>query len=94
VLSSPAVRCVQTIVPLAVNRGLAVERRQELAEGTPVAGMLDLLAAAEPWALLCTHGDLLLDLLGTEVPEAGTAVIEVGPGDLRVLETVPTPLWE
>jgi broad specificity phosphatase PhoE len=34
-VSSPSVRCVQTVRPLALARKVAVEEVQQLAEGTP-----------------------------------------------------------
>jgi len=43
VLSSPYVRCVQTVEPLAVALGLDVEERSELAEGTGARPTLELM---------------------------------------------------
>jgi len=65
VLSSPAVRCVQTVQPLAEERGLAVERTDLLAEGAPLDTAWKLLRteAAQGAAVLCAHGDLIPDLL-------------------------------
>ena len=61
-LSSPYVRCVETLYPLAEARGLALETAEELAEGAPVAAALALmLAVAEDGpAALCTHGDVMM----------------------------------
>jgi 8-oxo-(d)GTP phosphatase len=60
VLSSPAVRCLQTVRPIAEARSLAVEERDELAEGRPLGPVLALLdeLGTSP-ALLCAHGDLI-----------------------------------
>jgi phosphohistidine phosphatase SixA/8-oxo-dGTP pyrophosphatase MutT (NUDIX family) len=60
ILSSPAVRCVQTIEPLAEVRGVPVEVRDELGEGAPLDGFLALLdrLAASP-TVLSGHGDLI-----------------------------------
>lgn len=71
VLSSPYLRCTQTVAPLAAARGLAVEPCDDLAEGEGQAGVAvvrDLLT--EPgYTVLCSHGDVVeevLDALGVE----------------------------
>ena len=59
ILSSPAVRCVQTMEPLAHARGLAIDVREELAEErqwTEGAELVRLLAGSD--ALICGHGGL------------------------------------
>ncbi len=65
VLSSPAVRCRQTVEPLALERGLEVETRKELREGSDPTRAIDLLeelAAEDP--ALCTHGDVIPEVIG------------------------------
>lgn len=60
VFSSPSVRCVQTVQPLADKLGLSVELRPELAEGTAeidVAGFLEGLGSTT--AVVCSHGDMI-----------------------------------
>lgn len=60
ILSSPAIRCVDTVRPLADQRGLPIESRDDLLEGAPLAGLLvllDELRAIPP--VLCGHGDLI-----------------------------------
>jgi 8-oxo-(d)GTP phosphatase len=60
ILSSPAVRCVQTVEPLAEARGLRIEVRDELREGASLSGLLSLLARFEASpAVLSGHGDLI-----------------------------------
>ena len=57
VLCSPYVRCVQTVEPLAAERGLAREPAAALAEGVPVEEALALLASLDGRpAALCGHG--------------------------------------
>lgn len=66
VLSSPAVRCRETVAPLAAVRGLEVGERQWLAEGTPGRRALEMmLVAAEGLSglVVCSHGDVIWDLL-------------------------------
>jgi 8-oxo-dGTP diphosphatase len=69
VLSSPYLRCTQTVAPLAAARGLAVEPCDDLAEGEGHAGVaLARRVLGEPGdTVLCSHGDVveeILDALG------------------------------
>jgi exopolyphosphatase/guanosine-5'-triphosphate,3'-diphosphate pyrophosphatase len=59
-ISSPHVRCMQTLVPLARATGLRIEKDARLAEGATLDGAALLIASlgGEP-AVLCGHGDLL-----------------------------------
>jgi 8-oxo-dGTP diphosphatase len=63
VLSSPYVRCVQTVEPLARARGLQIEETEELAEGAGLDAFFRLLreAAGRPSAF-CAHGDVMYAL--------------------------------
>jgi 8-oxo-dGTP diphosphatase len=64
ILSSPFVRCMETVVPIAGIRGLPVEPVDELAEGAPLDGALELVRKhAISGALMCMHGDVLPMLL-------------------------------
>ena len=69
VLSSPYLRCTQTVAPLAAARGLAVEPCDDLAEGEGRAGIALVRGlVSEPGStVLCSHGDVVeevLDALG------------------------------
>ncbi len=75
VLSSPYVRCMETVVPVASVRGLAVEPVDALAEGAALDDVLALVSKhATSGVAMCTHGDIvpmLLDhyeMMGAEVP--------------------------
>jgi len=72
VLSSPYVRCVQTVEPLAVKLGLEVEGRPELAEGVdidePLRVLRELMSVT---AVYCSHGDVIPALLDVLVEEDG-----------------------
>ncbi|MBV8159769.1 MAG: histidine phosphatase family protein, partial [Acidimicrobiia bacterium] len=60
VLSSPYVRCVQTVEPLAEKLKLKVERRPALAEGSSPEGVLALLRQAGGSTVVwSTHGDIV-----------------------------------
>lgn len=64
VVSSPYVRCVQTVEPLAGRLGLGVEESEGLAEGASVDQVAGLLQALRhESAVLCTHGDVIPTLL-------------------------------
>lgn len=66
VLSSPYVRCVQTVEPLAEKLDLPVEEVGALAEGAPPTDAVELLhGLAGTTAVLCTHGDLVPPILDT-----------------------------
>jgi 8-oxo-dGTP diphosphatase len=59
VLSSPAVRCLQTVEPLARSRGLDIEVREELSEEQQgEAGAEFVRALIGEQAALCVHGGL------------------------------------
>jgi 8-oxo-(d)GTP phosphatase len=69
VLSSPYLRCTQTVAPLAAARGLAVEPCDDLAEGEGRAGiaLVRSLLSEPEYTVLCSHGDVVeevLDALG------------------------------
>ncbi len=78
VLSSPYLRCVQTVEPLADKLGLPVEEAPALAEGASseeaVSLLRDLVGTS---AVLCTHGDLIPPILDTL---AATEGLPLPPG--------------
>jgi phosphohistidine phosphatase SixA len=61
--SSPYVRCVQTLESLAERLDLPIAEDERLAEGTPYEATLELLDGTSEGAVLCTHGDVLNDLI-------------------------------
>jgi phosphohistidine phosphatase SixA len=65
VLSSPYLRCTQTVAPLAAARGLAVEPADDLAEGEGPAGLalVRSLLDGAGYTVLCTHGDVVEEVL-------------------------------
>lgn len=62
-LSSPYLRCMQTLAPLAGRLGVPVTADDRLAEGAPFEPALALLEDVADGAVLCSHGDLIPDLL-------------------------------
>ena len=99
ILSSPAVRCLQTVEPVAARRGLTLETIAVLGVGGEPAGLLELLL--DPGAgefLVCSHGELigrvLCQLIGRELqadswPKGSTWVLEVVRGQLRDSRYLP-----
>ncbi len=82
-VSSPFVRCVQTLAPLAAARGLPLEMTDDLAEGTSGPRALDLVERLTEPAALCSHGDVIMLLVealavrgvpmdGPEIPQKGS----------------------
>ncbi|MDQ4098837.1 MAG: histidine phosphatase family protein [Actinomycetota bacterium] len=67
ILSSPSVRCVETVQPLADGLDLKVEETDALAEGVAPEGVVTLArdVARDSVAVLCTHGDVIPILLDT-----------------------------
>jgi 8-oxo-(d)GTP phosphatase len=59
ILTSPAIRCVDTIEPLAAARGLRFEEREELSEDLHADEGLELVRSlAGEAVLVCGHGGL------------------------------------
>jgi len=66
ILSSPALRCLETVDPLAACKGLAVENNEHLVEGGNLGAFVDLLTSFTGRnAVLCSHGDLIPAALET-----------------------------
>jgi len=64
-VSSPALRCIETVSPLAAILGLTLEVSQVLAEGSEPEAAVELgrtgatLPGSEGALVLCSHGDLI-----------------------------------
>jgi phosphohistidine phosphatase SixA len=93
ILSSPAVRCLQTVKPLAARRGLTTETSEALGvEGDPAALEELLLDPRARDLLVCSHGELigtvLRRLVGADLgtdrwPKGSTWVLEVDGGQVH-----------
>jgi 8-oxo-dGTP diphosphatase len=105
VVSSPYVRCRQTVEPLADELQLEVELADALAEDTPLADSLRLLEKyIDDNAVFCTHGDVLGNLLGflatkglrqphDRLEKGSTWVLDVADGEVTGMRYLgpPTP---
>ena len=79
IVSSPFVRCVETMRPLASRLGVDVDIRAELAEGgASPDGAMQLLADLPERSVACVHGEMLgglaarLDACGCPVEGPGS----------------------
>jgi 8-oxo-dGTP diphosphatase len=103
IVSSPFVRCRQTVEPLAQSLGLEVTLSDALAEG---ASLTDALRLVEKFShentVLCSHGDVIGELLqhyeraGVELDDnrlekASVWVLDVRDGVVRGAHYVPPP---
>jgi phosphohistidine phosphatase SixA len=89
ILSSPYVRCIETVLPVAEQRGLVVEERLELGEGASRESALALVDAVEgPGLIFCTHGDVVEELLGEGMKKGEARILVCEPGALRTLATI------
>jgi broad specificity phosphatase PhoE len=101
ILSSPALRCQQTVRPLAERRDLQVETVDALGVDAGSTGLVALLldpAASE--TVLCSHGELIGEalswLLGHDVdgerlvwPKGSTWLLEVNAGQVQHRHYLP-----
>lgn len=79
-MSSPYVRCIETVEPLSAQRNLGIVPCDSLAEGTPGEEALQFILseAGEGPVAMCTHGDVMMFSVGKlrddGVPLMGDAV--------------------
>jgi len=84
ILSSPYVRCVQTVEPLAEALGVELEEDPRLEEG---AGAAAATVLREDGVVCCTHGDIVEELLGHSLKKGAAVVLEDG----RLVREIPAP---
>lgn len=72
VMASPAVRCQQTVEPLAASLGLPLACHPDLAEGSTREAVA-LVRSLDVNAVLCSHGDVIPHVLETLDREDGLA---------------------
>lgn len=87
ILSSPYARCLGTVEPLASQLDLELEPRDELAEGASAAAVRGLISElGRSCAVLCTHGDVIAELVGPGRKARKGSVWVLEGDDLRPLE--------
>jgi phosphohistidine phosphatase SixA len=90
VLSSPYVRCVETVEPFAESLGRKVEQVGELGEGVGTAALVLIRSLAGARIALCTHGDITALVLAALTQEDGLDLgrgLRHAKGSTWVLET-------
>ena len=58
-LSSPYLRCMQTLQDLGERTGQPVQQEARLAENSDIGEFVGLLEAVADGAVLCSHGDMI-----------------------------------
>jgi phosphohistidine phosphatase SixA len=93
ILTSPYVRCVQSVAPLGAARQLQVEEEDRLAEGTPFDLVQRLLVeVGRDDVVLCSHGDVIASIvvdLHHRGVDLGAAGLRWQKGSTWVLEGDP-----
>jgi 8-oxo-dGTP diphosphatase len=79
-LSSPYVRCMQTLEPLGERIGVPVEPEWILAEGEDSDALVTLLDGLPDGTVLCSHGDVIPDTIDALIRRGMTVE---GPPDWR-----------
>jgi 8-oxo-dGTP diphosphatase len=102
-LSSPYLRCRQTLEPLAARMGSTIVDDPRLAEGTPLADALSLITAPGPAAAMCTHGDIVASVVNQLIEwglvtakeaggsKASTWRLDIERGEIRRAKYLPPP---
>jgi phosphohistidine phosphatase SixA len=104
IFSSPFLRCVQTIEPLARARSLSIKQSAALGEGHGLSGLMEFMGAPNLGrAVLSTHGDIVWELVEELVKQkvimpgeggfekGSTWVVEVDGGKLVRARFIQAP---
>ena len=92
VLSSPYLRCTQSVWPLAAARGLEVEEVEELAEEAREDDVLGLVGSLQNRCVaLCTHGDVMDEIVGEPLRKASVELLELEDGRLKRVRHLGRP---
>jgi 8-oxo-dGTP diphosphatase len=62
--SSPFIRCIETLRPLATAIGADIEADDRLGEGQSYVSVLDMLWSLPDGTALCSHGDVIPETMG------------------------------
>jgi phosphohistidine phosphatase SixA len=103
IVSSPFVRCRETVEPLAHRRGIEVTLSDALAEGASLTDALRLVEkVSDENVALCSHGDVIGELLhqyaragvhldDDRLEKASMWVLDAPDGVVRSAHYVPPP---
>ena len=92
IVSSPYVRCLQTVEPLARSLATAVDVRAELGyEQHDREGRTLVASLAGITAVVCGHGGLEAVVLGDAAPKWRKGATLVLDDELRLVEALPPP---
>ncbi len=101
IISSPYLRCTQTVDPLAEELGLKVEEHIALAEGSDIDQSETLLdEVARTTAVFCSHGDIIpgllerldrrgIDLIGHDAKKGSIWILEAEDGEIKAATYQP-----
>ena len=103
IFTSPSLRCVQTVAPLAHRLNLGYVDLPELAEGAPPEAAAALLRTAKKGTVICSHGDVVAGLVGhlvahgapidpkTEIQKSGIWRLKLDDGRVTKAKYIPPP---
>jgi hypothetical protein len=91
IVSSPYVRCVQTVEPLARERGLSVETREELSEELQGIAGVRLVLSVEPNTAVSCHGGLSEAVCGRGQKKGEAFHLALEDGRARLVGRLRTP---
>jgi len=104
IFSSPFLRCVQTVQPLAKARKLPLKQAPSLGEGRGLAGAMQIMGDPKlKRAVLCTHGDIMWEVVEELVKrkvvtpgdgsydKGATWVVDVDDGSFVRARYIPAP---
>jgi len=103
IFTSPSLRCVQTVAPLAHKLNIHYVDLPELAEGAAPEGAAAILRTAKNGTVICSHGDVLTDLVGhlaahgaaidpkTSIQKAAIWELKLNDGRVKKAKYVPPP---
>lgn len=104
-LSSPWVRCIETLAPLAASTAATIKEEAVLGEGegSHAVAQVEAWLTARP-TVLCTHGDVILEVLSyltrmgiavgpdPKMPKASVWVLDGQPGTISSARYLPPPV--
>jgi 8-oxo-dGTP diphosphatase len=103
IFTSPSLRCVQTVAPLAHRLNVGYVDLPELAEGSSPEGAAALVRTAKNGTVICSHGDVLTNLVGhlaahgapidpkTLIEKGAILQLKMHDGRVRKAKYIPPP---